>query len=69
MNKSIKNWVELNIFTEGEQIIKLKPNEEMDSIVLQIEELDEKESTRLYLSLEEVDLLLYELKLYKDKFL
>jgi len=44
-----KVWNDRRIFTE-EQIVIMQPNESFDSIVLVIEEIDKKQSARLYLT-------------------
>jgi hypothetical protein len=51
-------YIETRMYTETEQIAIVQPNETDNGVVLITKELDEDESSRLYLSFDEAEALI-----------
>ena len=53
---STQMWYKVVVPTRLEQQISIYPNEGFDGIIVEIEEIDNKESTRLYLYKDEMNI-------------
>jgi hypothetical protein len=58
LNKTTMAYIETRMYTETEQIAIVQPNETDNGVVLITKELDEDESSRLYLSFDEAEALI-----------
>ena len=56
-----KVWHKVTISTE-EQNVEIYPTETYDGIIVETRELDEKESPRMYLNIDEMELLILKMR-------
>ena len=56
-----KVWHKVTISTE-EQNVEIYPSETYDGIIVETRELDEKESPRMYLNIDEMELLILKMR-------
>lgn len=56
-----KIWHKITISTE-EQNVEIYPSETYDGIIVETKELDEKESPRMYLNIDEMELLILKMR-------
>ena len=56
-----KVWHKVVIATE-EQNVEIYPSETYDGIIIETKELDEKESPRMYLNIDEMELLIVKMR-------